>query len=238
MLGDLAVADVPDSRQSFAERLAQWLGFTDALALFPALGADAANVAAGRSAAPGGADIRKEFARVHAALVGSITADREPEPGHARPDLPTAAPGAALEGGADFSPWHRLYLAHQRDMNASIAPLRTKVRAALSRQSPSLKRLAAVDAVLDQALAARERKLLATVPSLLARRFARLYEAHRAAQAEAQAADEPARWMQPGGWLAVFRSEMQTVLLAELEARLQPITGLIEALGNEESTRQ
>ena len=38
---------------------------------------------------------------------------------------------------------------------------------------------AALDAVFDQALAAREASLLATVPVLLGKRFAQLYEAHR-----------------------------------------------------------
>jgi hypothetical protein len=38
--------------------------------------------------------------------------------------------------------------------------------------------------------------------------------------------------MQPGGWLAAFGQELQEALLAELDARLQPVTGLIEAIRN------
>ena len=37
----------------------------------------------------------------------------------------------------------------------------------------------------------------------------------------------------PGGGLDVFGKEMQEVLLAELEVRLQPVVGLIEAFSNE-----
>jgi hypothetical protein len=138
-----------------------------------------------------------------------------------------------VESAAEFSPYRRYYLAHQRDMQVGIAPLRTSARAALSRHSPALQHLAALDAVLDQALATRERTLLSTVSSLLAKRFEHLYAAHQAAQVEAQADDDPSRWMEPGEWLAVFCREMQAVLLAELDTRLQPVAGLIEALHNE-----
>lgn len=172
------------------------------------------------------------------ALVDAITTGGGPGPGKARIELPTPALQASVDGAADFAPYHRYYLAHQRDMSSSIGPLRANVRAALSRQSPALKRLAALDAVLDQTLTARERNLLATVPARLARRFEHLFTAHQAALNEAQAADDPARWMQPGGWLAIFCGEMQAVLLAELELRLQPIAGLIEALDNEMTRQQ
>jgi hypothetical protein len=34
----------------------------------------------------------------------------------------------------------------------------------------------------------------------------------------------------PGAWLDVFREDMQSVLLAELEIRFQPVEGLLAAL--------
>jgi hypothetical protein len=40
-------------------------------------------------------------------------------------------------------------------------------------------------------------------------------------------------WMQNDGWLNQFLSEMQSVILAELELRLQPVMGLLEALDEE-----
>jgi len=235
VLAELAVTDVPESKQSSAERLGQWLNFTDALALFSALNADKAGAFELGSVArsPESAAARTAFARVRAAVVESITTDGALKSGKARVELPTPAPQASAEGAADFAPYHRYYLAHQRDMSASIGPLRGSVRAALNGHSRALKRLAALDGVLDQALAARERELLATVPVLLARRFEHLYKAHQAKQAEAQTEDDPQRWMQPGAWLAVFCGEMRAVLLAELDLRLQPIAGLIAALDHE-----
>jgi hypothetical protein len=237
-LADLAAEDVPASRQSFAERVGQWLDFKDALPLYSVLNAGTSTASAPRPATPADAALREEFARVRAVLAESIVANGVFTPGKARIELPTPAPNACAESAAEFSPYRRYYLAHQRDMTASITSLRANVRAALSRHSPALERLAALDAVLDQALSTRERTLLSTVSSLLAKRFEHLYAAHQAARAEAQTEDDPARWMEPGGWLALFCREMQAVLLAELDTRLQPVAGLIEALHNEVSEKQ
>jgi len=232
VLAGLAVADGAESKLSFAERLGQWLDFNDAMSLFSALNEGAAGAS---GTAKGRTDdaLLAEFERVRRTLTESIMTDGVLNPGRARIKLPTPAPNASAENAADFSPYHRYCLAHQRDMGAAIAPLRGAARAALAAQSPDLRQLATLDAVLEQALANRERNLLATVPLLLAKRFGNLYKAHRAAWEGPPEADDPAAWMQPGGWLAGYCSEMQAVLLAELDVRLQPVAGLIEALGKE-----
>lgn len=239
-LGGLTAADVPASKQSFADRLGQWLGFADALTLYSALNAGAAGDAAlpATTTSQEAGALRQAMARVRDALAESITNDGVFRSGPARIELPTPDPRAPVEKAADFGPYHRYYLAHQRDMAVRIGPLRATVRAALQGRAPSLGRLAALDAVMDQALAARERDLLATVPALLARRFEQRYDAHRATLAETQTADDAARWMQPGGWLAEFCREMQSVLQAELDLRLQPIAGLIAALDDEMTRKQ
>lgn len=226
VLANLAVADVVEAKQSLAERLGQWLDFTDAMALFSALNG---NAPVSQTKAPD-SSVQGEFARVRTTLADSITMDGVLNPGRARIKLPTPAPNAPVESAADFSPYHRYYQAHQRDMNAAIGPLRANVRAVLASGSPALQRLAALDAVLEQALATRERNLLATLPLLLAKRFGHLYKAHQEALGDRLDLDDPEMWMRPGGWLAMYCRDMQAVLLAELEVRLQPVAGLIEAL--------
>nr|MBL8410417.1 DUF3348 domain-containing protein [Dechloromonas sp.] len=232
VLASLAVAEVGESKLSFAERLGQWLDFTDAMSLFSALNEGAGGASA---ATKQGADaaLFAEFDRVRRSLAESITTDGVLNPGRARIKLPTPAPNASPESAADFSPYHRYCLAHQRDMGAAIAPLRAAARTVLAARSPALKQLATLDAVLEQALANRERNLLASVPLLLAKRFGNLYKAHRAAWEGPVETDDPALWMQPEGWLAGYCGEMQAVLLAELDVRLQPVAGLVEALGKE-----
>lgn len=230
-LSDLVSTDAAPPRQSFADRLGQWLDFADAIALFSAL--NGSTDAAGGPATAEHPALRDEFARVRGALLDSINTDGVLTPGKARIRLPAPAWHASTPGAADYLPYHRYYLAHQRDMGAAIAPLRASVRAGLAQRAPALRQLAALDGVLDQALAPRERSLLATVPQLLGRRFEQLHQAHRSALSTP---DDPARWLQPGAWLHTFCQDMRAVLLAELELRLQPVAGLMDALN--EVTRQ
>jgi hypothetical protein len=122
-------------------------------------------------------------------------------------------------------------------MESNIGLLRTRVRAALSNYSPALRQIAELDAAFVKVLSDRERSLLAMVPALLEKRFGQLLRAHRAALGD-PAADDPTRWLQPGGWLTVFCRDLQRVLLAELDLRLQAVIGLIEAFGNEVTTQQ
>lgn len=235
LLADFSVTEVAESKQSFAERLGQWLDFRDAMALFSALNENAGSGTTTPAQAPPAASrtIDEELVRLRHALAESITTDGVLKTGNVRIKLPIPAAHLAVESAADFSPYHRYYLAHQRDMAAGIGPLRGKARATLAGLSPALRRLAALDAVMDQAMATRERNLLSMVPLLLAKRFEHLYKAHQAARGETPVADDPAQWMQAGGWLAAFCRDLQAVLLAELDLRLEPVAGLIEALGNE-----
>lgn len=210
-LADLAVAETPDSKQSFADKLGQWLGFAEALSLYSALNPGTEQTSPLRTRVGTPAELRAAFERVRNALADSANAT-VPEPGG---------------DGADFTPYHRHHLARQREMSAEIGLLRASVRTALARRSPALKRLAALDAVMEQALAARERNLLASVPQRLSKRFQHLNAAHLAN------VDAPGQAPQPDGWLAAYCAEMRTVLLAELELRLRPVDGLIAALEND-----
>lgn len=196
---------------SLAERLGHWLGLNDAIALSGALAAGAPPAASvSVSGIPDGAPPREDFARVRASLMASIRG--EPQPGSA----PTRSFGlAATDGSIDFAACRRHYAARQREMELAVGTLRARVRKALAAASPALAALAELDAVLEKALGERERALLAGIPVLLERRFARLRATGAGGQDDAPAA---------------FGRELQTVLLAELEVRLLPVAGLVEAL--------
>jgi hypothetical protein len=179
-----------------------------------------------------GVAAQEEFARLRTALVESITASCSPAGGGTRIRLPMPKPGVTPEVAAAYGPYRRFYLAHQAEMEPGIRALRSRLRQALAGASTRLRQLAALDEALDRILAARERQLLATLPSLLERRFQQLLAAHQQALPDSGQADAPLLWMQPGGWLATFCEELQAVLIAELDLRLQPTLGLIEALHN------
>lgn len=243
-LSGLSLVDVAESNQSVAERLGQWFDVTDAMTLFAALSpspspSSARSTAAGAGAASAQAvAVQAELARVKKTLLDSITGCDGSKRGSKALALPQPTQDAPAETLVDFLPYHRYYLAHQRNMAAGIGPLRTGAREALSRCSPKLKQLAELDAALDQALGNRERDLLATVPALLEKHFNQLRVEHQGTPVETQKSEYPGERLQSGGWLAVFCRDMQDVLLAELDVRLQPTVGLIEAYDKEATRHQ
>ncbi|MBW0185258.1 MAG: DUF3348 domain-containing protein [Hydrogenophaga sp.] len=113
---------------------------------------------------------------------------------------------------AEFAPHHQRCLDQQRRMEMGIDALRNHLRQTLAAASPSLAQLAALDAALDQMLGGREQRLLSGVPAFLKARF------------------EHWRQAQPDAWPAHFEQDLQHALLAELDLRLQPLLGMVEAL--------
>jgi hypothetical protein len=174
-----------------------------------------------------------ELARIRASLEQAMARTTAPKRGQSGVELPTPPVDMPTDLGSAYEPYRRYYQAQQRELDVSVPPLRARVREQLAVMSPALRQLAALDATFENILGAREARLLGTLPQLLRHRFAHLRQQHQAAQLDVQRADTPAQWMQPGGWLARFCHELQTVLLAELDLRLQPTVGLLEALQNE-----
>ena len=222
-----------DPKYDFGERLGQWLNFSDALLLFSALGAEAARPALAPAAPATSA--QEQLTRVRETLTAAIQNDGVFSASTARLRFPTPLPQATAKEAADFSPYHRFYLAHQRDMSNAISALRSSARKALGELSPAQRKLAQLDASFENALLTRERNLLANIPILLARRFTQRYQEHQATLAPG-CIDDPAAWTSPGSWLEAFCHDTQAMLLAELDFRLKPASGLIAALGQELKT--
>jgi hypothetical protein len=151
-----------------------------------------------------------ECLRLRAALAHGISLEVKKAAGAARPPASSLEPSLGV--AQDFSTYRRAYVAQQRQMESAIAALRSELRGVLSGRSAGLAQLAALDSALEAALRAKERHLLATVPDVLQKHF------------------EGLRQAQPGQWLDRYAADMQSVLLAELDLRLQPIDGLLEAL--------
>ncbi|SAK44896.1 hypothetical protein AWB79_00897 [Caballeronia hypogeia] len=215
LLAQFADLDVFEPAPSLADRLSQWLGWTDAIALSTALASDPPAVSGARSAGRSMEHMEKECARVRASLGGAFA--REEAAARRRHRAP--AQPLADEAPADYADFRQRYLSLQQAMDADIGALRGRLRATLAATSPDMARLAVVDAVMEQALSARERSLLANVPVLLGKHFERLRSAHATSETPA-----------PNAWLDVFRRDQQSVLLAELDVRFQPIEGLLAAL--------
>ena len=191
----------------FAERLSLWLNAFDAIGLQAAH----QSLRTLRAAAPGRAGAQRIQPLQDVERVRGVLARR----------IEQAVPAeAADETARPYAAFHDAHQDLQRQMGLMIAPLRAHLREALERAAPALRQLAVLDAALAQVLAPRAQALLASLPSLLQRRFAQV----RAATAGG------------GDWRDTFTREWRQALLAELELRLAPCTGLAEALANESPT--
>ncbi|MBH1966498.1 MAG: DUF3348 domain-containing protein [Comamonadaceae bacterium] len=154
-----------------------------------------------------------------AAVVSEASLDERAECNRIRASLTQAAARAmaptghsAMEASVGFGSLRKRYVTQQQAMEVAIGTLRERVRAELGARSPELARLAVLDTVMAQVLNVQERRLLATVPGLLEKHYRRLR-------------DEGS-----GNWVTLLMQDMHTVLLAELDLRLQPVEGLIDAL--------
>lgn len=225
------MVDAVEPGNEFAEKLSLWIHFADAITL-SAVHSD--SIASPSKMQPEAhyvarAAVSAELDRIQASLVNSITTSCLPNSGKTHIQLPTPKLELPMEFAATYAPYRRFYEAHQRDMELRIQPLRMNVRQALAKASPALRKLADLDATLEKILRDRESKLLSKVPVLLRKRFEQLFKEHQQKLVDTQQADNPAGWVQSGGWLARFCKDMQTLLLAEVDLRLQPTMGLIEA---------
>jgi hypothetical protein len=199
LLGDAVPGDVESPGMDVAERLSLWLNAFDAIGLQAAqqqVRAIATAAAPARTGRP--PDLAQDVERTRSVLAAAIARD------------PLALDHAGPDDG--YGPYQQRHAELQRQMEQMIGALRGHVRESLARRSRALRQLAALDAAMEQVLAAREQALLPTVPTLLKRRFAQL----RAQEGGAQA----------------FAREWREALLAELELRLAPVHGLVAALAN------
>jgi hypothetical protein len=241
LLGPWAAADAPPSTMDVSERLGLWVSAFDAIGLQAAhQGIRAISSPLPRAGTAGGASdgasLRADVQRARAALAHAISQPIE----------------GASEVDALYAPFQRRHLELQRQMDMMLRPLRDHVRLALARASAPLRQLATLDATIEQMLAPREQAVMPEAAALLERRF-KACRAEHAARATATPADTgadvppaqpvpardagrtapPAAAPDDAAWRAVFQAEWRAALLAELDLRLEPVQGLVEALCNE-----
>src|SRR5699024_10608012 len=167
---------------------------------------------------------RADLARICDKLIAGIRRAFEPDQLGTRNGLPAPC--------ADFEPYRSFYVARQPQLTAGLQPVRVRLRGALADAGPRAAQLAELDAVVDATLTAHVRQSFGTIPKLLARRFETLKPEPQRHLLD-DPCDDPAAWIAPGGWLHRFTEEMQLLLFAELEVRLEPLSGLLNALHNE-----
>lgn len=198
--------------------------------------------------------LAKHVDKVRAQLVESITQGAPAGSGLARIDMPAPVLDEPSEVKTAFDPYRRFVAAHQRQMESTVRSLRAQLRLQLSKQGSAGQQLAELDAAFENILAEREAALLAKTSKLLEKRFVQALKAHMQVQAQAlpvALAAETADGLtdaheddidampsvtndipkaDPSSWLMPLRQTIRQALLAELDTRLQPALGLLEAL--------
>lgn len=233
-LSDLELGNPELPPQNFAEKLGQFLNFSDAITLSSALERplekkfETTNIPQ-RS-------LEEEFLQTRNMLVTSVVRSCSGDQTTSRIRMPTVKIGEKFNPQSAFDAYLRFYATHQQNLDTHVRTLRANLRNLLAAESAHGKKLATLDAALDDIFWARSRASFANVPKLLEKRFNTHYEMHLQDVELRGIEDASTEWMQPKGWLFRFCAEMQTLLLAELDVRLQPALGLVEAYNKEVKT--
>ncbi|MFT5446683.1 MAG: hypothetical protein ACI9DC_001853 [Gammaproteobacteria bacterium] len=242
-LADLAVSDVALSHENFTDRLGRVINIKESLRLLAFH--DQLSMTPYEPSSSSCEGLSQEVLRARRTMVQTVVTSFASEVGPARLQLPTLKADTALDELAKFQPYHRFYIAHQREFESKIHSLQRRVRVLVSGLSRELAQLAALDAAVWDILSMHTHNQLAVIPQLLGKRFDFLQQDHRSPQTESgtqmgnvrpQAALLEIR-VRPEAWQARFLTEIQGLLLAELELRLLPVLGLVEAV-NEEVARR
>ena len=236
-LTDLAVTDCGVSHQQFAERLGRLIDFSDSIILSAAHGE--LPTLAFEKTTESSAEVNDKFMSTRMGMVQFIVDSCVLKSCKTRIKFPSLDMGGALDPEGSFDPqtgfdaYHRFYLLQQRDMDIKIQHLRVEIRDSATGASPRLAQLAVLDTALGDTLQSHTRRFFSVIPKLLERRFKALFQHHQQSIQSTGRPDEPLSWSEPGGWIEQFCRESRGLLLAELDIRLQPVLGLVEALNEE-----
>jgi len=239
-LSENGMVDAAPASEDVGQRLGDWLNFRQAIALHGLLHPENPTSPAPSSRTPplSAAALRQHVTRVRAALEQSIQQGAPAGSGLQRIDMPPAELDEPIEPKTAFDPYRRFQAAHQRQMETVIRNLRVQVRAQLSKASPALQQLATLDAAFENTLSEREAMLLGKVSRMLEKRFALALKQHLKKQAESATDPTCPPQEKPLTWLLPIRQAMRSALLAELDTRLQPTLGLVEAFNAENTQEQ
>ncbi len=223
----------------WGQKLGDWLNFRQAIALHGVLNPDIPSATPPahlrRSPTMTGQALRRLVDKLRAQLVQSIEQGAPPGTGLARIEMPAPELDNPLEPKTAFEPYRRFYAAHQRQMEVSVQKLRAQLRTQLRKCSAPLQQLADLDERYENILSERESVLLGQVAKLHEKRFVQALKLHIK---QCQESDQGAERQAVSVWLMPLRQAMRSALLAELDTRLQPTLGLLDAFNQENPQEQ
>lgn len=248
-LNDLTVSDAVLFDKGFAERISQLIGLQQSLALSGLQGQLAGHTF---ESLPVEADtLKQEFLQVNQTLVESIVESFRPGAGSVRVQFPGTRLESTVGQLSQFGLYSQFYTARQRELERKCLHLLSFVRDGVAGLSPRLAQLVMVETALGDAITGYDRQCLAKIPKLLEGRFdelrlatelpltkfptteAQTTQAPESDQAESADQDSQLTQGPTPAWVQQFAVDMRGLLLAELELRLLPVLGLLEAIAEE-----
>src|SRR5690554_1323127 len=209
LLAQLARLGAPatsDALPCFAERLSRLFGLGDTMTL------DAATAYRARQAGS-----------VQVAMVDKLTDELATTRRALIRRIQGWADELEFDDEPELEPALNAWLALQRKVAANSRQLRDKVRKSMKDQGPKLAHLAELDAVFDQTMAGYTAQCFSHIPKVLEQRFEHRSTTPEQSPTPATTAD----------WFHRYCEEAQSLLLAELDVRLEPVLGLLEACHKE-----
>ncbi|WP_263570750.1 DUF3348 domain-containing protein [Roseateles oligotrophus] len=194
----------PGSPTPAAARLGAWFGWADAIEISQVLATPPGRAASEAARTESTYWASTELERLQAELASSFN------------HTELACESESISDGASLTELLVPYLQHftqqQRVIESRTSAFRMRLRASLARASDELARLAQLDDYIERAMASPQLRAMAGLSALLETRARKHY------------AVDPLRWR------ARLCSDLQRLLRAELDQKLQPVLGLIEAL--------
>ncbi len=210
-----------DSHGDFAERLGRLFDLSDAISLD---GANQYRPKGPFEARPDATErLQADLLKTRDTLLAHLSRSFAGEKAASVIPLPPLKDDAQTDKRPTFGAYERFYQAHQRQMIAGLSNLRQRSRRILIGHSQAMARLAELDAVFEQSLGSYVRHCFGALPGFLEKRYRTLWDTRDPFHTVED-------WLAPEGWLSQFRRELQLLLLAELDARQEPILGLLDAL--------
>jgi hypothetical protein len=244
-LTENALIDAPPVADDLGQKLGDWLNFRQSIALHGVLNLE--QHPAAPQPAPHSSPFRRSGVmttealtrhvdKVRAQLEQSIAQGVPSGSGLTRIDMPAAELNEPVEPKTAFEPYRRFYAAHQRQMEVSVQTLRSQVRGQLNKGAARLQQLASLDAAFGYIQSEREALVLGKVAKIFEKRFTQALKIHiqQLCNAQAETTDKGAEApsataVSPLPWLLPLSQAMRSALLAELNTRLRPVLGLVEA---------
>ncbi|MZR63368.1 DUF3348 family protein [Alcanivorax sp. DP30] len=220
LLGSLDSKAARASHGDFAERLGRLFDLSDAISLDGATRFTPKGPFNPSDSLP--QELQDALLKARHALLEHLSRSFAGEKAASVIALPPLSDDADAEKRPSFGAYERFYQAHQRQIIAGLSNLRLRCRRLLTGHSATLAHLAELDAVFENGLSSYARQGFAALPGFLDQRYRLLWQ-------QRDPFHTPADWLGPHGWLSQFRRELKMLLLAELDARQEPVLGLLAA---------